>query len=106
TGEQATELTGKLPKFKKQRANQRFGGPKGHVLDLVKQQMRREGFLDSEIEGGGFRIVTTFDKDMQDAAVDAVDAVRPDGLDELNTAVVSVEPGTGAVKALYGGPDY
>lgn len=106
TAEQAAAHKGKFPKFKKQRANQRFEGPKGHVLDLVRKQMRAEGFLDSEIEGGGLRVVTTIDKDMQDDAVDAVKEVRPDGLDELNTALVSVEPGTGAVRSLYGGPDY
>lgn len=106
TQEQADLHRDKFPKFKKQKANQRFGGPKGHLLDLVKRQMRAEGFLDTEIEGGGFRIVTTFDKDQQEAAVEAVDQVRPDGLDELNTAVVSVQPGSGAVRSLYGGPDY
>jgi membrane peptidoglycan carboxypeptidase len=106
TAAEAAAHKGKFPKFEKQRANQRFEGPKGYVLDLVRKQMRAEGFLDSEIEGGGFRVVTTFDKDMQDAAVDAVKEVRPDGLDELNNAVVSIQPGTGAVRAMYGGPDY
>ncbi|GAA3538687.1 hypothetical protein AFL01nite_27280 [Aeromicrobium flavum] len=106
TAADAAAHKGKFPKFKKQRANQRFEGPKGHVLELVRAQMRAEGFLDTEIEGGGLRVVTTFDKDAQDAAVDAVKEVRPDGLKELNNAVVSVQPGTGAVRALYGGPDY
>ncbi|MBA4607514.1 penicillin-binding protein [Aeromicrobium sp. Marseille-Q0843] len=106
TAEQAAAHKGKFPKFKKQRANQRFEGPKGHVLDLVRKQMAAEGFLDSEIEGGGLRVVTTIDKDKQADAVDAVKEVRPEGLDELNTALVSVEPGTGAVRSMYGGPDY
>jgi len=106
TAEEASKFRGRFPTFKKQKANQRFGGPKGHLLSLVKDQMRAEGFLDNEIDGGGFRIVTTFDKNKQKDAVDAVKEIRPDGLDELNTAVVSVEPGSGAVRALYGGPDY
>ncbi|MTB89469.1 penicillin-binding protein [Aeromicrobium senzhongii] len=106
TAEQAAAHRGKFPKFKKQRANQRFEGPKGHLLELTRKQLRAEGFLDSEIEGGGLRVVTTFDKNMQKDAVEAVKQVRPDGLDELNTAVVSVQPGTGAVRAMYGGPDY
>nr|WP_255669132.1 transglycosylase domain-containing protein [Aeromicrobium duanguangcaii] len=107
TAEEAAAHKGKFPKFKKQRANQRFEGPKGHLLELVRKQMSSEGgFLDSEIEGGGLRVVTTFDKNMQKDAVEAVKQVRPDGLDELNTAVASVQPGTGAVRALYGGPDY
>lgn len=106
TQEEADKFHGRFPKFKKQKANQRFGGPKGHLLAVVKDQLRKEGFLDSEIDGGGFRVVTTFDKDKQEAAVDAVKQVRPEGLDELNTAVVSVQPGSGAVRAMYGGPDY
>jgi membrane peptidoglycan carboxypeptidase len=36
----------------------------------------------------------------------AVRAEQPPGLEELHVAVASVEPGTGAVRALYGGPDY
>jgi len=97
---------GNLPKFQKQKVNDRFGGTKGYLLEVVRQQMRSIGFLDSEIDGGGLKIVTTFDKNKQADAVAAVKEIRPKGLDELHTAVVSVQPGTGAVRALYGGPDY
>ncbi|KQY55942.1 hypothetical protein ASD11_15760 [Aeromicrobium sp. Root495] len=107
TQEQHDKFAGRLPKFDKLKSIDRFGGTKGYLLSLVKRQMRSQaGFDDAEVDGGGLRIVTTFDKDMQKDAVDAVKQVRPGGLDELHTALVSVQPGTGAVRALYGGPDY
>lgn len=107
TQEQYDKFEGRLPKFDKLKSIDRFGGTKGYLLSLVKTQMKTQaGFDDAEVDGGGLRIVTTFDKDMQKDAVDAVKAVRPSGLDELHTALVSVQPGTGAVRALYGGPNY
>ncbi len=106
TAEQGAKLKDNLPKFKKQEANERYRGTKGYLLELVRQQMRSVGFSDSEVDGGGLKIVTTFDKADQKDAVEAMDDVKPDDLDELNSALVSIEPGTGAVRALYGGPDY
>lgn len=54
---------------------------------------------------GGLRITTTLDPGLQAMAEDAVGKVRPDepGPD---AALVSIEPATGAVRALVGGRDY
>ena len=41
----------------------------------------------------------------QQAAVAAVKQLRPDAK-QLNQALVSIKPGTGAVKAMYAGRDY
>lgn len=106
TSEQYLKAKSKLPKFRKQKVSHRFGGTRGYLLEVVKQQMREVGFLDSEIDGGGLKIVTTFSRKQQAKAVSAVKEVRPSGLNELHTAVVSVQPGTGAVRALYGGSNY
>lgn len=103
---EAAEYRGNLPKFKKKRNDQQFAGTKGFLLDLVRQKMRSLEFSDFEIVGGGLKIVTSFDKDMQAAAVEAVEGTRPSGLKELNTGLASVDVETGALVAMYGGPDY
>jgi membrane peptidoglycan carboxypeptidase len=106
TQEEAAAFADRLPKFAEKKNVNRFKGTKGYLLALVQKQLQDAGFSDNQILGGGLRVTTTFDRKMQRAAVDAVDQVVPKGLDELNVGLVSVEPGTGEVKAMYGGKDY
>jgi len=54
---------------------------------------------------GGLRITTTLDPAAQRAAEEAVASVRP-AAPGPEAALVSVEPGTGAVRALVGGRDF
>lgn len=95
-----------LPKFQKQRDSNRYGGTKGFLLKTVEAEMDSLAFTPAQINGGGLKIVTTFDYKKQKDAVAAVKAIRPPGFADVHTALVSVEPGTGAVRAMYGGPDY
>ena len=106
TAAQRSEAQGTLPKFAKQKDNNRFKGPNGYLLRLVQKQMQALEFSDSDILGGGLRITTTIGYQKQKDAIRAINAVRPKGLKKLHTALVSVVPGTGAVRAMYGGPDY
>lgn len=106
SAEEAAQYKDALPAFAPKQNQNNFEGPNGYLLELVQRHMEQLQFTDYEISGGGLKIVTTFDKSMQDAAIAAVNQVRPAGLEELNEALVSVEPGTGAVRAMYGGPDY
>jgi membrane peptidoglycan carboxypeptidase len=96
----------RLPKFPEIRSQDQYGGQRGHMLTLVKQQLRAEGFTDAEIEGGGLRVTTTFTQKATRAAQQAVNEQRPEGLKQLHVAVASVEPGTGALRGMYGGQDY
>jgi len=106
TAEEREKYRDKLPKVTKKKISNRFGGTKGYLLDMVKKEMvNKLDFDDTQIDGGGYKIITSFDYDRQKAAVAAVKANKPDKK-ELHTALVSVEPGTGAVQALYGGPDF
>ena len=50
-------------------ANQRYGGPKGFLLKMVERELSTADIDASLVRGGGLKIVTTFDKDAQDAAV-------------------------------------
>ena len=102
----AEQAEAKLPKFPKSKVQDSLGGPKGFLLALVKQKLR-EKFTDAEIEGGGLRVTTTFSRKMQRAAVQAVKEERPTtNAKDVNIGLAAVEPGTGALRAMYGGRDY
>ena len=106
TADEAAQFTDVLPAFSPLTVSNRYAGPNGYLLKMVENDMAKQDFSDSQVQGGGLRIVTTFDPNLQQAAVAAVDEVSPQGLEGLHTGLASVEPGTGAVKALYGGPDF
>ena len=103
---QAAEAAEQLPKFPKVKASDRYAGQKGHVMRLVRQQLINEGFADSEIDSQGLRVTTTFTRPAMRAARQGVAQNRPGGLRGLHVAVASVEPGTGALRGMYGGQDF
>ncbi len=81
-------------------------GTNGYLVDLVRRELLDTVHLtDAEIQRGGYRIVTTFDKTRQDAAVKAVNDLLPKS-SKLHVGLASIVPGNGAVVALYGGPDF
>jgi membrane peptidoglycan carboxypeptidase len=111
--DKAEKLSRDLPKFPKIEETNVFGGQRGHLMSMVEQDLRDAGFTEEEIYGGGLRVVTTFDKAMQKDAQKVVKQKRKEIEDDggqkykqLHISLASVEPGTGAVKALYGGHNY
>ncbi len=111
--EQAAEYAASLPKFPDVPVNERYGGPKGFLLKMVEAELVGAGFDPSQISGGGLKVTTTFDKKSQDAAVKSAQKYTEQAASasgqkagKLHAAIASVEVGTGAVLALYGGPDY
>lgn len=98
----------KFPKFAKYRPTKTsMAGPNGYLLDGVQREMLDRGYSQSDLDLGGYRVVTTFDKDAQQAAVEAVDGSAPYDRDRfLRLGLASVRPGTGEVVAMYGGTDY
>jgi membrane peptidoglycan carboxypeptidase len=97
----------KLPKFPRIRSVSQYGGQKGHMLRLVRNELLQLGYAEDEIDGGGLRITTTFTPAAMAAAAGGVAAQRPDGFGKnLHVAVASVEPGTGALRGFYGGHDF
>jgi membrane peptidoglycan carboxypeptidase len=111
TQAQALKFQHKLPKVVKQRNINRFSGSKGYLLQLVQEQMESKtgrglSFDPEVVEGGGLKIVTTFNYKKQMEAIAAIKAHRPDGHKELHQSLVSIKPGDGAVEAMYAGRDY
>ena len=54
---------------------------------------------------GGLKIYTTFDQNLQNMAVDATTNAKPFGGD-FASSLVSIDPSTGAVKAMVSGQDF
>jgi membrane peptidoglycan carboxypeptidase len=103
----AARAQGSLPVFPDVKEQERYGGPKGHLLRLVEAEMLDAGFQEAEITGGGLSIITTFDYKTQKASIKAVKAERPRAnADGVHIGIAAVEPGTGALRAMYGGPNY
>ena len=83
-----------------------YGGPKGYLLQQVKNELEEVGIDPAEIETGGLRITTTFDQKAHTAAVEAVAEQAPtENVEHLHVGLAAVKPGDGAVVAMYGGPD-
>ncbi|CAM3042770.1 transglycosylase domain-containing protein [Skermania piniformis] len=80
-------------------------GPEGLIKARVLQELSDIGISEKQLNTEGLKIVTTIDAKAQDAAVAAVDNNMQGEPPELRTAVVSIDPRTGGVKAYYGGRD-
>ncbi len=83
--------------------NQGLDAPTGLVVAQVKRELADRGISEQQLTSAGFRIVTTIDKRMEDAAIKSSREVLAENPKNLQDALVSVEPGTGRVKAYYGG---
>ncbi|GAA2989996.1 transglycosylase domain-containing protein [Streptomyces lactacystinicus] len=93
-----------------------LAGQAGYLVGVADDYLVSSGTLDAAtLKAGGWRITTTFDKPRQDAFVKAVQdrltgeldpRARPATDTDVRVAGASVEPATGRVVAVYGGPDY
>ena len=84
----------------------RYGGPNGYLLMMVRNEMLARGFDEQQIETGGLRITSTFNIQAQSAAIQAIEDERPtEDADGVRIGLAAVRPGNGAVVAAYGGPD-
>jgi 1A family penicillin-binding protein len=88
-------------------ARERIGGQKGFIFEQVESELEARGFDLSKLYTG-VRIKTTLTRKAQDASQKAVDSVLPatEVPAELRTALIAVEPGSGKIRAMYGGRDY
>ncbi|MTL10470.1 penicillin-binding protein [Nocardia seriolae] len=80
-------------------------GPEGLIRAQVLRELRASGISEHELNTGALQIITTIDAKAQQGALNAVGNVLGGQPGELRTAVVSIDPRSGAVRAYYGGPD-
>lgn len=103
----AQHANAKLPTFVKYKvAKTSLAGTNGYLLESVQREMLRRGYSEDELNLGGFRITTSFDKQAQESAVEAVENSGPGEERGLRVGLTSVRPQTGEVVAMYGGKDY
>ena len=69
--------------------------------------MLAQGYTETEIQRGGLKIVSSFNRKAQRSAQRAVKNQGPtSGTDGLRIGLAAVRPGSGEVLAMYGGTDF
>ncbi len=97
----------RLPKIEDPQALNSYEGQTGYLLDMVRDELKALGFSKDEIDGGGLRVTTTFDQQAQDAAqTAATEGFPPPPNDGVKLGLISVDPRTGAIVAMYGGKNW
>jgi membrane peptidoglycan carboxypeptidase len=106
TEAQQKQYAAHLPPLKKPKKSSRFAGPNGFLLDMARDELRQIGFADDEISGGGLKVKTTFNYGQQKKMLAAAQDEQPKKRDNLHVGMAAVQPSSGALLAVYGGPDY
>ena len=76
-----------------------------YFLNAVRKELAEE-YGDEAIYEGGLKIYTTLDPRLQEAASTAVDSIVSPEAGDPSASLVSVDPATGAVRAMVGGSDF
>jgi len=76
-----------------------------YFLDAVRREIAEE-YGDDMLYEGGLEIYTTLDPDLQAMASEAVDSIVNPEAGDPSAALVSIDPSTGAVRAMVGGSDF
>jgi membrane peptidoglycan carboxypeptidase len=103
-----------FPKLKT--ATSTLSGQTGYLVDIAKEYVaKKAGITPEQLEKGGYRISTTFDKTKVTELEKAVKATKKSFLDtkarpktdkDVQFGAASVDPKTGAIVALYGGDGF
>jgi membrane peptidoglycan carboxypeptidase len=104
----ATRQAMKFPKTRKQKALVGTTGQAGFLRDMAAAEAQKVlGISKDKLETGGYKIVTTFNKRMVKASADAVKKMLPKSKPKgLQIGMATVDPTSGAVRAVYGGDRY
>lgn len=85
----------------------RLAGPRGYLVREVEREIvTRSPVSEDELYTRGYRIVSTIEVPMQESIEAAAQSLPEDRPENLRVAMVSLDPTDGAIKAMYGGPDY
>jgi penicillin-binding protein 1A len=94
-------------------AHQLLPAPNDYFVEEVKQRLLDDPRLGETAQErynavfkGGLKIYTTLDPRMQEIARDKVNSILPSSKQGFTAALVSLEPYTGAVRAMVGGPNF
>jgi membrane peptidoglycan carboxypeptidase len=98
-----------LPPTKRPRSDSGCQGNDCFIAAAANAELASMGFSQGQLAQGGYRVVTTIDPKVQDAAQQSIREAESAG--EINektgrpeTSLVSIKPGNGAIEAMYSGP--
>ncbi|MEU7895386.1 transglycosylase domain-containing protein [Nonomuraea sp. NPDC049152] len=98
--------TAKWPKIKKPSEKDELAGLKGYMIKEVLNELEGRGYSNDLVERGGFKIISTFDKQLMLDAKKAAEDVAGRMDTEYHVGLASVDNKTGRVLAFYGGKNY
>jgi membrane peptidoglycan carboxypeptidase len=78
-------------------------GPNGLVVDRIERELARHGVTSRSLHTQGLAVTTTLDPAAQNAAVARIADRLAGQPKDLRVALVAVDPGSGGVRAYYGG---
>ncbi|GLZ54959.1 transglycosylase domain-containing protein [Actinomycetospora sp. NBRC 106378] len=78
---------------------------RGHIVTAVKDELASYGITEQQVNQEGLKVETTIDPKLQQQAADAAAKTLDGQPANLRTALVSVDPQSGAIRAYYGGTD-
>jgi penicillin-binding protein 1A len=76
-----------------------------YFLNAVRKEIAEE-YGDDMVYEGGLKIYTTLDPELQAMANNAVDSIVNPEAGDPSASLVSIDPATGAVRAMVGGSDF
>jgi membrane peptidoglycan carboxypeptidase len=100
------QYANRLPPLNMKKKSSRYGGPNGFLLDMARKELGKLGFDEDAITGGGLKVTTTFNYQQQKKILLAAKNEKPKKSDGLHIGMAAVQPGTGQLLAMYGGPDF
>ncbi|WP_460701525.1 transglycosylase domain-containing protein [Myceligenerans halotolerans] len=95
-----------FPTPKERKASSAWGGPKGYILREIERELQGQDFDISRLSTDGLEIHTTLNKKLQNAAAKAAKLPEDANTPHARSSLVSIDPASGAIRAMYGGPDY
>lgn len=105
TQQQADET--EFPEVIEVSTNSSMTGWRGHLMQQIRTELEnRAGLAPESLDSGGYKIISTLDKDLQEAAVQAVQDIPDDHAPNLQIALSSVNPENGEIYAEFAGADY
>ena len=76
-----------------------------YLLEQVANELDRKGIAADQLTKMGYEIHTSIDRKMQAAAAETM-KLPEDASKYARASLTSIDPATGEIKAMYGGPDY
>lgn len=103
--QEAAEAT--MPQTVEHSQEDTLGGPNGYLLTMARDELvATKSFTKEDIDTGGYKIITTIDKDKQ-AIMQTVGDTRPADMPaSIQVGGIATDPKTGEVVSVYAGSDY